>query len=125
MLNVVEQLRELEAEWNRTYLAGDVKGFAALLDENFVYSSERGVFRKDAYVSNLASGVIEMRRLENIHSEILLHDNVAVSIVLMEASFQGEDISGRDRFTRIWMNRNSVWRAIAQHANVEAIDELG
>lgn len=121
MLDVIEHLHGLDTEWNRTYLSGDVEGFAALLDENFVYSSERGIFRKDEYISNLASGVIEMQRLENIQSEILLHDNVAVSIgtVLMEANFHGKDISGEDRFTRIWMNNGSGWKAIAQHANIK------
>lgn len=121
MLDPIEHLREMEAQWNRAYLSGGVEGFSALLDKDFVYSSERGVFRKDACLSNPVSGVIEMRRLENIHSEILLHDDVTVSIgtVLMEASFRREDISGQDRFTRIWISKNSVWKAIAQHANAK------
>jgi len=124
MLDIIEQLRDLDAQWNKTYLAGDIERFAALLDQDFVYSSERGVFRKDEYISNLASGVIEMRQLENIQSEILLHGDVAVSIgiVLMEASFRGQDISGEDRFTRIWMNKGSSWKAIAQHANIKPAD---
>ena len=44
---------------------GNNEGFADLLIEDFIYTSERGVFDRQTYVSNLASRVIEMRGLSN------------------------------------------------------------
>jgi hypothetical protein len=113
------QVQELENQWLDRYLRGDVGGFADLLDEQFVYSSERGVFYKAEYVANLASGVIQMRDLRNVELKTYFHADTAVSIgiVQMNASFQGEDISGRDRFTRGWQKQGDTYRAIALHAN--------
>ena len=118
---VVEKIRELEERWIEVYLNGDVDGFAGLLTENFVYTSERGVFDKRSYVSNLASGVIEMRGLSNGDHEVRVHGDTAISTgaAALEATFQGTDISGTDRFTRVWVrdDEDGAWRAAALHAN--------
>jgi hypothetical protein len=113
------QVQELEHQWLDRYLQGDAAGFADLLDEQFVYSSERGVFHKAEYVANLASGVIQMRDLRNMELKTYFHEDTAVSIgiVQMNASFQGEDISGKDRFTRVWQKWGDTYRAIVLHAN--------
>jgi hypothetical protein len=113
------QVHELENRWLDCYLRGDNAGFADLLDEQFVYSSERSVFYKAEYVANLASGVIQMRDLRNVELKTYFHADTAVSIgiVQMNAIFQGEDISGRDRFTRVWQKQGDTYRAIALHAN--------
>lgn len=121
-MNVSESVRACEAEWIRVYLAQDADAFAALLDERFVYSSERGVFRKDEYVGNLASGEIEMRAFENESLEVIAHGGVlavSVGVARLEATFRGQDISGRDRFTRVWVRPavSAAWRAVALHAN--------
>jgi hypothetical protein len=52
------QITEREAAWVSAYLAKDADRFAALLDDGFIYSSERGVFHKPEYVANLASGAL-------------------------------------------------------------------
>lgn len=119
-ISTIEEVRNLEAQWIRNYLSVEVDSFASLLDEEFVYSSERGVFRKDQYVANLASGEIEISVFENEEVQIVDHGKTAISygISVLEAEFQGQDISGRDRFTRIWRNTSSGWKAVALHANV-------
>jgi ketosteroid isomerase-like protein len=108
-----------KVEWIEAYLATDTDRFAALLHEEFVYSSERGVFRKDEHVANLGSGEIEMRGLENEDVEVIDHGPIAISIGVsrLDASFHGEDISGRDRSTRVWKREESKWTAVALHAN--------
>lgn len=120
--SATDQIARLEQRWLDCYLSADVPAFAALLDENFVYTSERGVFRKAEYVANLAAGVIEMRGLENIERETIFHGDTAVSIgvVRMDASFQGQDISGQDRFTRVWQRQGDEYKVIALHANTLA-----
>ena len=119
MSTSAERIRELESEWIEAYLATDTDRFAALLHEEFVYSSERGVFRKDEYVANLGSGEIEMRGLENEDVDVIDHGEIAIStgISRLDAGFRGEDISDRDRFTRGWKRDESEWKAVALHAN--------
>ncbi len=115
------EIRALEDRWIACYLRGDTAGFAALLDDAFVYSSERGVFRKAEYVENLASGRIEMRGLRNTELHVLDHGGavVAYGTVAMDASFDGRDISGTDRFTRVWTRKEGRWVAVALHASAE------
>jgi ketosteroid isomerase-like protein len=98
-----DALSALEARWNALYLAGDVDGFASLLDDSFRFLSEQGEFEKAAYVSNLASGAIEMRELETVESRTRVFGDVAIVTgrVRMSATFQGRDISGTDRYTRV------------------------
>ena len=55
-------VRAREQEWIDVYLRADADAFAALLADDFVYTSERGVFDKAAYVSNLRTGEIEQER---------------------------------------------------------------
>ena len=119
MSTSAERIRELESEWIEAYLATDTDRFAALLHEEFVYSSERGVFRKDEYVANLGSGEIEMRGLENEDVDVVDHGEIAIStgISHLDAGFRGKDISDRDRFTRVWKRDESEWKAVALHAN--------
>lgn len=115
----MEEIQTLEDRWLAVYLAGDVDGFADLLDDDFVYSSERGVFHKAEYVANLASGKIAMSSLENTEIHSYRHGDTCVSIgvVAMQATFDGQDISGNDRFTRVWQKRGDTHKAIALHAN--------
>lgn len=109
----------MEARWNEIYLEGDVEAFRDLLLEDFVYTSERGVFDKGAYTANLASGVIRMRGLSSSQQVARLHGDTAVvtGLAVLDATFQGQDISGTDRYTRVWMRDGGTWRALAQHAN--------
>lgn len=114
-----DDIMAVEKIWNDVYLGGDVTSFRDMLLDDFVYSSERGVFAKEAYTDNLASGVIEMRNIESSDQEIRLLGDVAVvtGIARPEATFDGDDISGVDRYTRVWLRSGGTWRALAQHAN--------
>ena len=116
--DVVDQIRWLEDRWIKVYLEGDAEGFAGLLTEDFIYTSERGVFDTQTYVSTLAAAVIEMRGLSNSDHEVRVHGSTAIltGASTLEASYQGQDISGVDRFTRVWVDEG-VWRAAALHAN--------
>lgn len=117
-------LASSEAQWNVLYMERDVAGFAALLDDAFLYLSEQGEFDKTAYVANLASGVIEMRELVTLDSRARTFGEVTIVTgrVRLSATFQGNDISGTDRYTRVWRSTANGWRALSQHANREGPD---
>jgi ketosteroid isomerase-like protein len=118
-----EEVSAAERRWNETYLAKDVRGFEALLDDGFVHLSERGEFAKAAYLANLSSGEIEMRELATLDSRTRLFGDVAIVTgrVRMSAAFGGQDISGEDSYTRVWRRTETGWSAISQHANQVAV----
>jgi ketosteroid isomerase-like protein len=125
-MTIEDETMEAERRWNATYLAGDVKGFAELVSEGFLYLSERGVFGREEYIANLASGVIEMRDLKTLDSTVRSYGDVAIVTgeARLDASFRDQDISGTDRYTRVWRRElDGAVRAISQHAN--AVAEAG
>lgn len=116
----VEEIGKLEERWIRVYVANDSAAFAELLTDDFVYSSERGVFDKEGYVANLASGEIEMRGMDVSDHELRIYGNdvvISTGTVNLRASYQGQDISGLDLFTRVWVKGPDGWKAAAQHAS--------
>lgn len=92
-----------------------------MIDDDFRYLSEQGEFGKKEYIENLLSGAIEMRELTTIDSETRYFGDVVIVTgrVRMSASFRGDDISGIDRYTRVWQRSVEGWRALSQHANRE------
>lgn len=121
---VVAAIETLEQRWIEVYLARDTVGFEALMTEDFIYTSVRGVFDRASYVNNLASGEIEMRAFENQGLEVRVHGDAAISTgtAALQASFQGQDISGPERFTRVWVREPAGWRAAALHASAASAD---
>ena len=117
-------VRACEQQWVDVYLRGDADAFAALMADDFVYTSERGVFGKAAYVDNLRTGEIEMRGFRNGELAVRVYGDTAVStgVATLDASFRGQDISGPERFTRVWVRdpvsgADATWRAVALHAS--------
>jgi ketosteroid isomerase-like protein len=117
-------VRACEQQWVDVYLRGDADAFAALMTDDFVYTSERGVFDKAAYVGNLRTGEIEMRGFRNSDLEVRVYGDAAVStgVATLDAAFRGRDISGPERFTRVWVRDaaggpGAAWRAVALHAS--------
>jgi ketosteroid isomerase-like protein len=114
-------VRAREQEWIDVYLRADANAFAALLAEDFVYTSERGVFDKAAYVDNLRTGEIAMRDFRVGEREVRVYGEAAVAtgVATLDAAFRGRDISGAERFTRLWVRDTGsmAWRAVALHAS--------
>ena len=117
-------VRAREQEWIDVYLRADADAFAALLADDFVYTSERGVFDKAAYVGNLRTGEIAMRDFRVGERAVRVYGGTAVAtgVATLDAAFRGRDISGAERFTRVWVRDaegggSAAWRAVALHAS--------
>ena len=118
-----DEVRACEQRWVDAYLRGDADAFAALLADDFAYASERGVFDRAAYVDNLRTGEIEMRGFRNGELAVRVYGDTAVStgVAALDARFRGQDISGPERFTRVWVRAPAgtagAWLAVALHAS--------
>jgi uncharacterized protein (TIGR02246 family) len=123
MSTIVEEVLAAEARWNAVYLAKDVDAFAALLHPRFAYVSERGRFERDAYVGNLAAGIVDIRAMTTHDQQVRpFGDDVAIvtGVAELEATLEGRDISGTDDYTRVWVRDGQAggWLAASQHASV-------
>lgn len=73
--------------------------------DDFIYTSARGeVLHKPQYLQNLASGEVHMEGEEYSQLAVRQHEDVAVvtGVVMLQASYRGQNISGANLFTKVW-----------------------
>ena len=109
---VEAEIRAVEDARRRAYLAGDYAAVADLLAEDFFLTNAQGVVRDKAGVIALfRSGDMKVQSLESRELVIRAEGTVAVVTGRSTAveTFRGEDRSGDQRFTRVYVKRDGRW----------------
>lgn len=95
-LTPLQEFEALERQWADIFVRADAAALNDLLMDDFIYTSARGeVLHKPQYLQNLASGEVQMEGEEYSQIE-RQHEDVAVvtGVVMLQANYQGQDISG-------------------------------
>lgn len=117
--NVEQELKSLEHKWGEIFVRADATALERLLMADFIYTSARGeILHKPQYLANLASGEVHMEAEDYTNLEVRQHGNVAVvtGVVTLKATYRGQDISGANLFTKVWIKQDAGWQALALHA---------
>lgn len=109
---VEAEIRAVEDARRRAYLAGDYAAVADLLAEDFFLTNAQGVVRDKAGVIALfRSGDMKVQSLES--KELVIRAEGTVAVVTGRSTavetFRGEDRSGDQRFTRVYVKRDGRW----------------
>lgn len=109
---VEAEIRAVEEERRRAYLAGDYEAVAKLLAEDFFLTNAQGVVRDKAGVVALwKSGDMVVQSLD--FSDLLIRAAGPVAVVTGKSTvvetYKGEDRSGDQRFTRVYVKRDGRW----------------
>lgn len=121
--NVEQELKFLEQQWGEIFVRADAAALDQLLMEDFIYTSARGeVLHKPQYLANLASGEVRMTAEDYTNLEVRHYKDVAVvtGVVTLKAEYRGQDISGANLFTKVWVKHEGRWRSLALHACLPA-----
>lgn len=116
---LLQEFEALEHQWADIFIRTDAAALDELLMDDFIYTSARGeVLHKPQYLQNLASGEVQMQGEEYSQLAVRQHEDVAVvtGVVMLQASYQGQDISGANLFTKVWLRHQGRWQALALHA---------
>ena len=109
---VEAEIRAVEGARRRAYLAGDYAKVADLLADDFFLTNAQGVVRDKAGVIALfRSGDMKVQSLD--FKDIAIRVEGAVAVVTGRSTavetFRGEDRSGDQRFTRVYVKRDGRW----------------
>ena len=114
-----EELKKLEDYWGDIFVRADAEALEKLLMDDFVYTSSRGeVLHKAQYLANLSSGEVKIEAEKYSELEVRQHGDTAVvtGVVTLKATYQEQDISGKNLFTKVWVKYQEQWKALALHA---------
>ena len=112
-----------ERRWVEIYKANDAGHFAALLADEFVYTSPVGEkVPRQTYLDNLANRTVVMTSVEPSDEEVGVHGDTAVVTATwdVDEAYRGHAFKGPVRITRTWVRNAAGWQALAfQVTNVE------
>jgi len=106
------EIRAVEDQRRRAYLAGDYDAVAKLLADDFFLTNAQGVVRDKAGVVALwRSGDMVVQSLD--FSDLVIRAAGPVAVVTGKSTgveaYKGEDRSGDQRFTRVYVKRDGRW----------------
>ncbi len=102
-------------------LAGDVTELDRLLHPDLLAVAPDGqLVEKAADLAAHRAGIFDIAELQEEEALVKVYDDVAVTFVVLRirGTIADEDVSGRLRYTRTWLNDDSTWRVIAAHIGV-------
>ena len=109
---VEAEIRAVEEQRRRAYLAGDYDTVAGLLADDFFLTNAQGITRdKKDTIALFRSGDMKVESLTFHDLAIRAQGEVAVVTGRSTAreTFRGEDRSGDQRFTRVYVKRDGRW----------------
>jgi uncharacterized protein (TIGR02246 family) len=109
---VEAEIRAVEDARRRAYLAGDYETVATLLADDFFLTNAQGITRdKKGVVALWKSGDMVVRSLD--FSDLAIRAAGPVAVVTGKSAvvetYKGEDRSGDQRFTRVYVKRDGRW----------------
>ena len=105
-----------ERRWVELYKRNDAERFAALLTDDFLYTSPVGEkVPRQAYLDNLADKTVVMTSVDASDEEVRIHGDTAVVTATwtVDESYRGNAFKGPVRITRTWVRDDGEWVALA------------
>lgn len=117
--SVEDKVKKLEEDWAQAIVN---KGAAAVdqYEADDIVSTDPGgrVTDKAQDKTDLSSGDLKFQSMELSELKIRVYGDTAVAtgINTVNATYKGQDISGKYRYTDTWVKRNGRWQAVASQA---------
>jgi ketosteroid isomerase-like protein len=109
------ELFRVEEEWTRGLVRRDAGIFRRLLDPDFVYSDERGVFNKEQIIAEATAGSDTVEAASNEDMVAHVHGSTGIVTGILVTRGRGKDgpFSHRYRYTDTWVKRGGRWICVA------------
>jgi len=115
-MSVSDEIIAAERRWVEIYQRNDADAFAALLTDNFIYTSPVGEkVPRQTYLDNLRDRVVVMTSVDPTDEEVRVHGDCAVVTATwtVDEAYRGTPFRGPARITRVWVREDDAWRALA------------
>jgi hypothetical protein len=117
-----DQIRKLEKAETVAFLANNYEALNKIWHPEFTVNTPLNRILKTADIQGaMKAGLIKYSLLERTIEEIMLHDNVVitlgseVTVPIDNAPMAGQKVTRR--FTNTWVKENNEWRMFARHAS--------
>jgi len=115
-MSVSDEIIAAERRWVEIYRRNDADAFAALLTDDFIYTSPVGEkVPRQTYLDNLRDRVVVMTSVDPTDEEVRVHGDCAVVTATwtVDEAYRGTPFRGPARITRVWVREDDAWRALA------------
>jgi len=115
----VQELQALEQTWADAVKHQNTVKIDRLQAEEYVFTDPAGqVWTKTRELDTLKSGDLAIDSFELSDVKVRLHDNTAVVTlrIVWHGQFRGNDISGPQRMTDVFVKRDGRWQCVASQA---------
>jgi ketosteroid isomerase-like protein len=120
MKNKVEQeIRQLNQELDKAYVQGDTATMNRIFADDLSFISPRGIFsNKIQVLAFLNSGDINYEFYDSDDIDVRIYEDTAVvtSRLTRKGRVKDQDISGKFRYTRVYVKRQEKWQVVAVQA---------
>ncbi len=120
-MNDLDQIKKLEEELRLAMLGSDVLKLDSFISDSLIFTDHSGsIYTKEMDLHNHRSGNLKIDGLYPQDQKIKLYDGTAIVSVLMRisGSFAEEPFNGNNRYTRIWVKQDGIWKIVAAHSSV-------
>ena len=116
------EIDQLEDEWRNAILTSDIKAMNSLLADDYMAITAYGTIEnKDQTLAGLRSNVIHVTSLTISERRVRFYEKTAVVTSLAEVqgtNAEGNDISGRYRYTRVYVrDAQGEWKIVSFEAS--------
>jgi ketosteroid isomerase-like protein len=112
---IEEQLKKLEVERNHAMVSGDLATLDRTTASDYTVINPSGhLGNKKQMLADLRSGNLKCQSIEVEDVTVHLYGDAAIlsGRRTVKGQHHGKDISGKDRFTRVYAKRNGQWQAV-------------
>jgi ketosteroid isomerase-like protein len=116
---VEQELQALEQAWADAVKHQDVEKIARMQAEEYVFTDPAGqVWTKARELDTIKAGDLVIDSFELSDVKVRLYDNTAVVTlsIVWHGQFRGNDISGPQRMTDVFVKRNGRWQCVASQS---------
>jgi ketosteroid isomerase-like protein len=110
------QIKTIEQQWLAAYLKGDSSFLEKIEADDFVLFDPMGASHTKADdVRDLKTGAMKWTdaQFEDVKVRIYGKTAVATGIAGIKGTYNGQDISGRIRFTDVFVHKKDEWHAVS------------
>lgn len=115
---VKNALLAMEHEWGPAMVKRDFAALDRIMAPDWVLTAPDGTVQtRDQALADLRSGALKFESMVPSQVEVRLFGDTAIVTGFTDdrGTYKGEDVSGRYRFTDVFVNRNGKWQAVSTH----------
>lgn len=117
------QLLRLNSLYDSALLTNDTGYLKRIYADDFVYTNPEGkLLNKEQQIISIAVSEMKWDAAKSEDVKVKIYDNLAVMTGAFRANgtYRGNPVSIHERYTTVWMKKDTTWQVIAEQGNIVA-----